>query len=188
MESENKNDKPKNCLKVVLFGPESTGKTTLSRQLAAHYKTVWVPEFARDYLQQKWDNTREICSYEDIIPIARGQLALEQEGFKKANNILFCDTDVLETSVYSEAYFNNKVPGELLEYLKENNTDFYFLTYIDTPWVPDDLRDKPNEREAMFSLFKKALQKSKKPYIVLKGNRENRFRIAKQTIDQLTQT
>jgi hypothetical protein len=75
---------PINLLKVVLFGPESTEKTTLSRQLARQYNTVWAPEFAREYLQNKWNNQRKICEKEDLIPIAIGQMKIENTFAKKA--------------------------------------------------------------------------------------------------------
>ena len=67
------------CIKVVLFGPESSGKTTLSRELSKYYNTLWVEEFARKYLQKKWDNEKKICELSDIIPIAEGQIKLENE-------------------------------------------------------------------------------------------------------------
>jgi len=70
---------PSNILKVVLFGPESTGKTTLSEQLARYYNTVWVPEYAREYLQDKWNNERKTCEPHDLLPIAEGQMRLENE-------------------------------------------------------------------------------------------------------------
>ena len=63
-------------VKIALFGPESTGKTTLAKQLAAHYDTAWTPEFARDYLQQKWDKEQKICDVSDMLPIACGQVQL----------------------------------------------------------------------------------------------------------------
>ena len=88
-----------NLVKVVLFGPESTGKTTLSRQLARHYNTVWAPEFAREYLQDKWNNERKTCQKKDLLPIAIGQMKLENELSKKADKLLICDTDLLETKV-----------------------------------------------------------------------------------------
>ena len=88
-----------NLVKVVLFGPESTGKTTLARMLAEHYETVWVPEFARDYLQEKFDRTQIICEYSDLLPIAQGQMRLENELAAEANRVLICDTDLLETMV-----------------------------------------------------------------------------------------
>ena len=68
-----------NLLKIVLFGPESTGKTTLSIQLAKHYNTVWVEEFARLYLQEVWNNEQRTCELSDILPIARGQINLEKQ-------------------------------------------------------------------------------------------------------------
>ncbi|MEM9648577.1 MAG: ATP-binding protein, partial [Bacteroidota bacterium] len=74
---------PSNLIKVVLFGPESTGKTTLSQQLARQYNTVWVPEYAREYLQNKWNNERKTCEPKDLLPIARGQIRLENELTKK---------------------------------------------------------------------------------------------------------
>ena len=91
-------------IKVVTFGPESTGKTTLARTLAEHYETLWVPEFARDYLHEKFDRTGIICEYSDLLPIAKGQMRLENELAAKANRVLICDTDLLETQVYSEQY------------------------------------------------------------------------------------
>ena len=92
--------------KIALFGPESTGKTTLAKQLAAHFQTVWAPEFARDYLQQKWDTTQQICEPEDLLPIAIGQTQLENEALLTANRFLFCDTCLLVTKVFSEIYYN----------------------------------------------------------------------------------
>jgi nicotinamide riboside kinase len=91
-----------NCIKVVLFGPESTGKTTLAKQLAHHYNSVWVPEFARQYLQKKWNNERNTCEQSDLLPIAIGQMKLENNSAKKTDTVLVCDTDLLETKVYSE--------------------------------------------------------------------------------------
>ena len=94
-----------NCIKVVLFGPESSGKSTLAKELADHYNSIYVEEYAREYLQKKYDLNQEICSYDDLIPIAKGQMRLENEASKKCNSILFCDTDLLTTKIYSEIYF-----------------------------------------------------------------------------------
>ncbi|MCG8784702.1 ATP-binding protein [Tenacibaculum finnmarkense] len=174
-----------NLVKVVLFGPESTGKTTLSGQLARHYNTVWTPEFAREYLQDKWNNERKICEQKDIIPIAEGQIKLENELSKKADKILICDTDLLETKVYSEEYYGGFVDANLDEAAIKNTYDIYFLTYIDTPWEADDLRDKPGERLEMFTAFENTLIKYKRPYILLKGDKETRLKKAVEIIDKL---
>ena len=184
MEKELK-QQPSNCIKVVLFGPESTGKTTLSRQLAKHYNTVWAPEFSRAYLQDKWDNERKICEPKDILPIAIGQMKLENELAQKTNSVLICDTDLLETKVYSEAYYDGACDPILNTYALKNFYHLYFLTYIDTPWEDDDLRDKPNERERMFNAFESALKTYKKPYILLKGNKKERLELAVKHIDNL---
>jgi NadR type nicotinamide-nucleotide adenylyltransferase len=176
---------PSDCLKVVLFGPESTGKTTLSRQLAEHYKTHWVPEYAREYLQKKWERENTTCELEDLIPIAMGQMKIENELSKTANKVLICDTDLLETKVYSEAYYHGICDPILDYYAIRNSYNLYFLTYIDIPWEADDLRDRPNEREYMFKTFEQALKTYKKPYIILKGSKADRFEIATKEIDKL---
>ena len=176
---------PSNIIKVVLFGPESTGKTTLSEQLARHYNTVWVPEYAREYLQNKWNNERKTCEPSDILPIAEGQMKLENELTKKASDLLICDTNLLETKVYSEAYYIGSCDPILEKYALKNKYNLYFLTYIDTPWVGDDLRDKPNERERMFQYFKETLEKYKCPFVLLKGDKKTRLNTAINHIDKL---
>ena len=174
-----------NILKVVLFGPESTGKTTLSDQLARHYNTVWAPEYAREYLQTKWNNERKTCENSDLLPIAIGQMKLENKLAKKADKILICDTDLLETKVYSEEYYGGFVDPKLDKAAKVNQYDLYLLTHIDTPWEADDLRDKPEERLEMFNAFENALIKHKRSYIVLKGNKQKRLKAATKAIDKL---
>jgi len=176
---------PANCLKVVLFGPESSGKTTLSRQLARYYNSVWVSEYAREYLQNKWNNERKTCEPKDILPIAIGQMALENELSKKTDSILICDTDLLETKVYSETYYSGTCDSLLEKYAIENTYDLYFLTYIDTPWEADDLRDKPEERESMFKVFETALKNYNRPYVLLKGDKKLRLQTAVKHIDKL---
>lgn len=177
--------KPINIVKVVLFGPESSGKTTLSQHLARYYNTVWVPEFARDYLQQKWNNARKTCEKEDFIPIAIGQMALENKLAEKADKILICDTDLLETKVYSEEFYDGFVDEILEKAALENSYDLYLLTYIDTPWEKDDLRDRPDQRMEMFRAFENALIKHKRPYISLIGNKEARLKTATKAINEM---
>ncbi len=174
---------PINLVKVVLFGPESTGKTTLSRQLARHYNTVWAPEYARDYLQKKWNNERKTCEQDDLIKIAEGQIELENELAKKADKVLICDTDLLETKVYSEEFYGGFVDEKLNEAALKNTYDIYFLTYIDTPWEADDLRDRPEQRLEMFKAFEKSLIDNERPYFLLKGDKETRFKKATAVID-----
>lgn len=170
------------CKKVVLFGPESTGKTTLAKQLATHFSSDWVPEFARDYLQQKWDQTKESCTKEDLPIIAAGQMALENQKASTTETILFCDTDLLVTKIYSEVYFDGYCDPDLHHFAVHNTYDLYLLLAIDTPWVADDLRDKPNERTMMFGAFKKALLSFNRTFELIQGQGENRLQTAIQAI------
>jgi len=174
-----------NLVKIVLFGPESTGKTTLSELLARHYNTVWVPEYARDYLQDKWNNERKTCEDSDLIPIAKGQIQLENELAKKADKVLICDTDLLETKVYSEEYYGGYAHPNLNKFAIENYYDLYLLTNIDTPWEADDLRDRPEQRQEMFDAFENALKMYNRPYILLKGDIKNRMNTAIAAIDKI---
>jgi nicotinamide riboside kinase len=176
---------PTDIIKIVLFGPESTGKTTLSEQLARHYNTVWVPEYAREYLQNKWNEERKTCEPKDLLPIAEGQMRLENKLSKKASKVLICDTDLLETKVYSEAYYVGHCDPILEKYAVQNTYDLYLLTNIDVPWVGDDLRDKPNERQRMFEQFKENLDKYDRNYITLEGNKKTRLKTAVDHIDRL---
>lgn len=172
-------------IKVVLYGPESTGKTTLAEQLAEHYNTLCVPEFMREYLQKKWDSEKKLVSKDDLIPIANGQLKLEKEALQQVEKLLICDTNLLELKVYSEYYYSGFCPWEIKKEATKNNYSIYLLTFIDTPWEADDLRDRPENREEMFRIFEAELQKQGFPYKILKGNKKERFKQAVEIIDQL---
>jgi nicotinamide riboside kinase len=99
--------------------------------------------------------------------------------------VLVCDTDLLETKVYSETYYSGTCDSILEKYALQNTYDLYFLTYIDTPWEADDLRDKPTERHEMFEAFEQALIKYNKPFVLLKGNKKERLKLAVSYIDKL---
>ena len=171
-------------MKIVLFGPESTGKTTLAMQLADYFKTAWVREFARDYLQQKWDNTGQICDVNDMLPIAYGQTKLENDALFTGNKFLFCDTNLLVTKVFSEVYYNF-CDSILDKAAREHEYDLFFLTDIDVPWEKDDLRDKPDGRESVFAVFKQILIDNNKPFITLSGDKNLRLTKAISIINDL---
>ena len=178
---ENLKQQPTEIIKIAMYGPESTGKTTLASQLADEFNTNWIPEFARDYLQEKWNSKQEICSQDDLIPIAIGQTHHENEALEKANKILFCDTNLLATKVFSDRYFNH-CDAILERAAKKHKYDLIFLTDIDVPLEKDDLRDKPNDRENVLAIFEEALIDFEKPYIKLSGNKQERFEKASKII------
>ncbi len=176
---------PSYTLRVVLYGPESTGKTTLARALANHYQTEWVEEFARDYLQRKWEEQKAFCTLDDLPFIVAGQLESENQKLVKAKKVLFCDTNVAVTRVWSETHFDGYCDPTILDYSKKFKYDLYLLTGIDTPWVKDDLRDRPDDRELIFDHFKRTLDKLQKNYVILEGNQALRLKRAITSIDLL---
>jgi nicotinamide riboside kinase len=181
---ENLKQQKSDIIRIALFGPESTGKTTLAIQLAEHFKSAWVPEFARDYLQEKWDKTAQICDFNDMLPIAFGQAKLENDSLSRANKFLFCDTNLLVTKVFSDVYYGFCDP--LLEKAAlEHEYDLFFLTDIDVPWEKDDLRDKAEGRESVFAVFKKTLIDNNKPFVILSGDKEARLFHAISIINDL---
>lgn len=171
-------------IRIAIFGPESTGKTTLAKQLADHYQTVWVPEFARDYLQEKLDSGRGICDIDDMLPIAYGQTKLENESAAIANGYLFCDTNLMVTKVFSELYYNF-CDSLLDKAARTHQYDLFFLTDIDVPWEDDGLRDSPEGRESVFSVFKQSLIDNKKPFITLTGDKQTRLNKAVAILEEL---
>jgi nicotinamide riboside kinase len=156
----------------------------LAIQLAEYYKTAWVPEFARDYLQDKWNKNQLICNVDDMLPIAYGQTKLENEKLAVANKYLFCDTNLMVTKVFSEVYYDYCDPL-LNAAAQEHDYDLFFLTDIDVPWEKDDLRDRPQGRESVFTVFKKSLEDNNKPFIILSGDKNLRLTKAISIIDDL---
>lgn len=181
MEKETKKQQ-KNSFKIVVFGPESTGKTTLATQLSEHYNAAFVPEFARIYAEEKHKKGEQLTSA-DVIPIAKGQLRLECKA--SGNSLVICDTDILETITYARLYYPEFKSETLQKYAAKNTADFYFLTYIDTPWEADGIRDLPHKRVVAFQEFQQTLQTYNQPHKLLKGSAEVRLKKAITEIDKL---
>ena len=173
------------CKKIVLYGPESTGKTTLAIELAKYYNVKWVPEFARQYLQNIWDKERRTCQPNDIMPIAYGQMKIENDLANNSETLLICDTNIFETMVYSKYYYGGTCDPLLKKYAMLNHYDLYLLTDIDIPWEKDDLRDKPNERAYSLKIFKDELEKNNLNYKLISGTKEKRLEIAIKYINDL---
>ena len=168
----------KGLYRIVLYGPESTGKTSLAQALAAHFKTQWVPEFARVYLQEKWEREHVVCTLADLPKIVHGQMLWENKCLRLANKWLFCDTNALVTQVWSQTHYDGYSAPEIKKAVHDYHYDFYLLTQPDLPWVKDDLRDRPAGREEMFEAFKYQLDKHNLPFALVGGKQAFRLQNA----------
>lgn len=169
-----------NSLKrVVITGPESTGKTVLANQLALDYKALVIPEYAREYIE-KLDKK---YTYQDIENIAYRQLELEAEYETKTNTILFYDTYLIITKVWFDVVYKQH-PDWLNEFLVNSRIDLYLLCNTDLPWIPDGIRENGGEmRESLFLKYKHELELYHLPYRIVKGKGEERLLSAKEQIN-----
>jgi HTH-type transcriptional repressor of NAD biosynthesis genes len=166
--------------RVCLIGPHSTGKSTLARDLAAHYRTQWVSEYARGYALA----VRRELTADDVPKIATGQIANEESA--SGSRLLFLDTDLLSTVVYARHYY-----GSCLEWIetkaRERRADLYLLMNVDTPFVVDPARDSADVREELFAKFRAALEEFGAEYVVISGGWKDRMRAALAAIDAAIQ-
>lgn len=165
--------------KIAITGPESTGKSMLSEKLAEHYDTVWVPEFAREYLSiinRPYVET-------DILNIAKGQIDSEEKKTILADRFLFCDTEAIVTKIWSE-HFYKRCDEWILEKINENRYDLYLLCNIDVPWEHDPLREHPDKRKYFFELYYNELKSRGFVFSVISGIGEERINNAIEIIDK----
>lgn len=166
--------------RIVLTGSESVGKTTLAKKLADRFETNWIPEFAREYLEQKPTPMDE----SDFLPIAKGHLSSEVEAAKTSNGILFLDTDLLTTKVYLERYYGSEIPWLTKRALGLQYDASLFLD-IDIPWEKDKLRDLGDEREEMKIRFLNAMEEAKRDFFLIKGDFSEREIRAIESVNQI---
>ena len=167
--------------KIVIIGPESTGKTTLCSQLAEHYKTCYCPEFAREYLKE----TRGKYSFHDLLNIAHGQLELEDTMLTQAKNgFYFIDTDMYVMKVWCEVVFET-CHTWILKQIALRKYDLFFLCDIDLPWVKDDLREYPDLefRKRLFKMYRDLMVTQKTKWAEISGTHAERLQTAIRIID-----
>jgi NadR type nicotinamide-nucleotide adenylyltransferase len=169
--------------KVVVIGPESTGKSTLCAQLATHYKTVWCPEYAREYLEVHG----KTYSYDDLLEIAKGQLTLEDEILPKAaNELLFIDTNMYVMQVWSEYVFQ-KCHQYIINNIVERKYDLYLLCNNDLPWSFDELREYPGEqpRKELYRYYRELMISQTTPWVEISGDHDERLKKAISAVDKI---
>jgi nicotinamide riboside kinase len=202
----------KTIKKIVVVGPESTGKSTLCEKLAAHYHTIWVREYAREYLLTHGTD----YSFEDLLDVAKGQLRLEEEGIEKmeeklasqsahspltidhlpagrqgspptpVHSPLFIDTDQYVMKTWCEFVFG-QCHNWILNQIVERTYDLYLLGNIDAPWVKDELREYPDlkTRERLYHHYKDLLINQEVPWVDISGGYEERLGKAIAAVDKI---
>ena len=169
---------------VCVTGPESTGKTTLAQRLAELANTEWVPEASRVYAEREGAELHA----SDVEPIAREHIRLADAGAERARaagkQLLVLDTDLLSTVVYSRHYYR-MVPPWVERKERARRADLYLLCDIDVPWIADGIRDRPASRDEMFALFRDALVRRRAPFVVVRGNWDERWSIAERAVATL---
>lgn len=167
-------------LKVAITGPESTGKSMIAEQLAEHYHTVWVPEFARIHLL----GLDRPYNYDDILEIAQKQLISEKVFETLANKMLFSDTEMLVAKIWCEDKYN-KCHTWILEALEKQHYDLYLLMDIDLPWQYDPLREDESRRSILFEKYQDELKKYNFNYRIVSGRDDTRLKNAIHYVDEL---
>lgn len=166
--------------KIVLTGPESSGKSWLAKNLAKHFNTPWVPEYARVYLKKQGPD----YTFETLEEIIKGHLAHQQKYIEQAEGLVFLDTDLINFKVWEEVVFG-KTHDFLEEAITQEQDHLYLLTYPDLPWEADPLRENPENRLKIFELHKMEIEKLGRPYKIIGGPIEKRLSNALSELEDL---
>lgn len=167
-------------IRIAITGPESTGKSWLAENLAKSYHTSWVPEYAREYLKK----LNRPYAYDDILAIARGQMASEDLALQSTDKFLFSDTECLVTKIWCDVKYKRCHPW-IIDQIERRPYDLYLLCNIDLPWQPDPQREHPHLREYLFDLYYAELNDRKLPFGIVNGSGEARLACATEIISRV---
>lgn len=163
-------------LKIAIIGPESTGKSELAKALAAHFKSPWIPEFAREYVE----NLARPYTFEDVCIIAKKQIEDEihvEKDLTSNSKYTFFDTDLIITKVWLSYCYDN-IPSFINKRLEKGFIDIYLLCAPDIPWVADSVREHGSDRDFFFNWYKEEIIKLGKPFLIVEGDGEKRTQLA----------
>ncbi len=166
--------------KIAITGPECTGKSTIAEKLAGNYQTVYIPEYARDYI----GSLNQPYTYDDVEHIARMQVSQVESYISRANRFLFLDTYLIITKIWFEVVFE-RYPQWIEDAIQQNSIDLYLLCDTSIPWTPDNVRENGGEmRIKLFNMYKEALEKYNCPFVLITGTGEARMQQAIQAVDR----
>lgn len=167
-------------MKIAITGPESTGKTILASDLAREFNTIWVPEYSREYLEQR----DGFYDFNDIEIIAKGQVK-RWENVDKNHKVVFYDTEFTVLKIWSEIKYN-KVSPYVINGLANQKFDHYFICDPEgVRWEEDPLREHPERREEFFELYLRVMDSNKRSYTVLSGDWDKRLKKAVSVVKNL---
>ena len=167
------------CLKIAFTGPESTGKTSLSMLVAETFDGVYMPEYSRSFLEK----TNGFYEEQDLVTIALGQSEALQNVLITGNHLLVSDTDMTVMKVWSQFKYGRVSP--VIEHLyQEESFDHLFLCDTDIPWEEDPLREHPESREELFTLYLEMIQTKTKNFTIVKGSLEERLNQVRQVLEE----
>ncbi|HEY3417639.1 MAG TPA: AAA family ATPase [Armatimonadota bacterium] len=171
--------------RICVLGAESTGTTTLAQALAAYYHTTWVPEYGREYSEEKWEHGyTDVWTTEEFIDIAQEQCRREDEAARSANKVLICDTDAFATGIWHRRYMDRRSP-EVEAIANQRRYGLYLLTGDEIPFEQDGLRDGEHLRQWMHQVFVEELTATGRPWLLLTGSPEERLAAAVTAIDAI---
>lgn len=168
-------------IKVVIIGPESTGKSTLAAGLAEHFKEPWVKEYAREYIEK----LNRPYHFDDLLTIGKGQVALEEEMEKKARKYLFCDTDLHVLKIWSQHKFG-ETHEWTLDQISKRTYHLYLLTDIDIAWEDDPQREHPDPamRRYFMEQYLEEINNTGRPCFIMSGSLITRLNKAVSIIQE----
>ena len=165
---------------ICVYGPESTGKSTLTKQLAEHYHAPYVEEYAKQVIDSK---NGDIC-FDDMETIVRGHFNAVEDARQQNTPLLFVDTDAIISKLWSNELFGRESPV-IEEYIGRQHFDYYLLLDVDLPWVDDIHRYRPKERETFFRKCEEQLVARGISHAVIRGKGKQRLANAIACVDAL---
>lgn len=175
---------PRDIKRIVFIGAECTGKSTLARAIAGRFGEPCSSEYVRQYVEQIGDRPLDAT---DLDPIARGQIAQEDEALARASKVVFHDTNILSSILYAEHYFDTHIEW-VDDVFQKNEYNQYFFCQPDIPWEADPgQRVSDQERSILHRQFEAFLNRFELPYVTIEGSLEERIQAVLQSLESILQ-